>query len=138
MVKQTAYDELVQKVNVINITALATTDALTAFMNKIQNVSDLVKKADLLQKYQTLRKNILLLLIIINLLMIYLIRRWKKRKIVNESHISRFINNTDLDERITKIATTPELKAEQDKITKLQTYNFSYFLGKNFFGNNGF
>ena len=75
MVKQTAYDELVQKVNVINITALATTDALTAFMNKIQNVSDLVKKADLLQKYQTLRKNILLLLIIINLLMIYLIRR---------------------------------------------------------------
>ena len=135
MVKQTAYDELVQKVNVINITALATTDALTAFMNKIQNVSDLVKKADLLQKYQTLRKNILLLLIIINLLMIYLIRRWK---IVNESHISRFINNTDLDERITKIATTAELKAEQDKITKLQTYNFSYFLGKNFFGNNGF
>ena len=75
MVKQTAYDELVQKVNVINITALATTDALTAFMNKIHNVSDLVKKADLLQKYQTLRKNILLLLIIINLLMIYLIRR---------------------------------------------------------------
>ena len=135
MVKQTVYDELVQKVNVINITALATTDALTAFMNKIQNVSDLVKKADLLQKYQTLRKNILLLLIIINLLMIYLIRRWK---IVNESHISRFINNTDLDERITKIATTAELKAEQDKITKLQTYNFSYFLGKNFFGNNGF
>ena len=75
MVKQTAYDELVQKVNIINITALATTDALTAFMNKIQNVSDLVKKADLLQKYQTLGKNILLLLIIINLLMIYLIRR---------------------------------------------------------------
>ena len=138
MVKQTAYDELVQKVNVINITALATTNALTAFMNKIHNVRDLVKKADLLQKYQTLRKNILLLLIIINLLMIYLIRRWKKRKIVNESHISRFINNTDLDERITKIATTAELKAEQDKITKLQTYNFSYFLGKNFFGNNGF
>ena len=63
MVKQTAYDELVQKVNVINITALATTDALTAFMNKIQNVSDLVKKADLLQKYQTSRKKILLLLL---------------------------------------------------------------------------
>ena len=62
----------------------------------------------------------------------------KKKKIVNESHISRFINNTDLDERIKKTATTAELKAEQDKITKLQTYNFSYFLGKNFFGNNGF
>ena len=75
MVKQTVYDELVQNVNVINITVLATTDALTAFENKIQNVSDLVKKADLLQKYQTSRKNILLLLIIINLLMIYLIRR---------------------------------------------------------------
>ena len=75
MVKQTVYDELVQNVNVINITLLATTDALTAFENKIQNVSDLVKKANLLQKYQTSRKNILLLLIIINLLMIYLIRR---------------------------------------------------------------
>ena len=75
MVKQTVYDELVQNVNVINITLLATTDALTAFENKIQNVSDLVKKANLLQKYQRSRKNILLLLIIINLLMIYLIRR---------------------------------------------------------------
>ena len=63
MVKQTVYDELVQNINVINITVLATTDALTAFENKIQNVSDLVKKADLLQKYQTSRKKILLLLL---------------------------------------------------------------------------
>ena len=45
-----------------NITGLATTAALNAVENKIPNVSNLV----MMQKYQTLRKNILLLLIIIN------------------------------------------------------------------------
>ena len=45
-----------------NITGLATTAARNAIENKIPNVSNLV----MMQKYQTLRKNILLLLIIIN------------------------------------------------------------------------
>ena len=45
-----------------NITGLATTAALNAVENKIPNVSNLV----MMQKCQTLRKNILLLLIIIN------------------------------------------------------------------------
>ena len=45
-----------------NITGLSTTAARNAIENKIPNVSNLV----MMQKYQTLRKNILLLLIIIN------------------------------------------------------------------------
>ena len=45
-----------------NITGLATTAALNAVENKIPNVSNLV----MMQKYQTLRKNIVLLLIIIS------------------------------------------------------------------------
>ena len=38
---------------------------------------------------------------------------------VNESNISEFINNSDLDQKITTIATKTELKAEQDKIARL-------------------
>ena len=50
--------------------------------------------------------------------MIYLM--WILKKIlVNESDISRFINNTDLDEKIKKVATKEELKVDQDKTVKM-------------------
>ena len=87
------YDELIKKVNAIDtsklvntkdynakikdieakipsVINLATTTALSAVENKIPKVSNLVKKQIMMQKYQTLRKNILLLLIIVNLRMI--------------------------------------------------------------------
>ena len=35
------------------------------------------------------------------------------------------------------LGTKVELKAEQDKIVKLQTHDLSYFLGKIFFGDDG-
>ena len=43
-------------------------------------------------------------------------------------------------EEIKKLATKAELKAEQDKIVKLETHDLSYFLGKIFlfFGYDGF
>ena len=89
------YDELIKKVNAIdssklaekrdydakigdiavrifNIIGLVAKAALSAVENKTPNVSDLVKKQIMIQKYQKLTKNILLLLIIINLQMIYL------------------------------------------------------------------
>ena len=58
-----------------SISDLATTAAFTAVEMKILNVSDVVKKTDYDEKISDIEKNILLLLIIINLGIIYLIQR---------------------------------------------------------------
>ena len=58
-----------------SVTNLAATAALTTVKNKIPNVSDLVKKADFDVKISEMEKNILLILIIINLQVIHLIQR---------------------------------------------------------------
>ena len=55
-----------------------------------------------------------------------------KNELVNESDISRFINNFDLDNKIKKLAARAKLKAEQDKIFKLERHDLSYILGKDF------
>ena len=57
----------------------------------------------------------------------------KEKKLVNESYITRFINSSDLDQKITTLKTKAELKAEQDKIVKLQAFDSSYFCGKSHF-----
>ena len=41
-------------------------------------------------------------------------------------------------EEINTLATKAELKAEQDKIVKLETHDLSYFVGENFFRGDGF
>ena len=51
------------------ITGLATTAALTKVRNKISDVSNLVKKQIMMQKYQKLNLNVLLQMITINLQM---------------------------------------------------------------------
>ena len=40
-------------------------------------------------------------------------------------------------EEIKPLATKAELKAEQDKIVKLQTYDSSLFIGQSYFSNDG-
>ena len=52
---------------------------------------------------------------------------------VNESNISRFISNSDLDKKIATLATKAELKTEQNKIVKLQAFDSGYFRCKNYF-----
>ena len=52
--------------------------------------------------------------------------------------ISGFINNSNLNENIKTLATKSKLKAEQDKIVKLQEFDSSYFIGNFLFGNDGF
>ena len=50
----------------------------------------------------------------------------EEKKLVNKSDISGFIEkNTET------LATKTELKAEEDKIVKLQTHNLSHFLCRN-------
>ena len=99
MVKKAVYNELVWNVNTINTSGLvkntdydakisdiegkmpstiglAITASLDAVEYKIPNASDLViEKQIMMQKYQTLKKNILLLMIIINLRVKWLVQR---------------------------------------------------------------
>ena len=42
----------------------------------------------------------------------------KQERLVDESSIAGFINNSDLDKKVAKLATKTKLKAEQNKITK--------------------
>ena len=47
----------------------------------------------------------------------------KNKELVNKTEIYKFINNSDLDKKYKTLATKAELKAEQDKIVKLETNN---------------
>ena len=61
----------------------------------------------------------------------------KKKELVSKSEIAGFINNADLDKKAGTLATKAELKAEQDKITKLKAFDSSYFRGKSHFEDDG-
>ena len=57
----------------------------------------------------------------------------KKKKIVSKSNTSNLVNNFDLNKKLAILAIKSELKAEQDKMVKLQTYHLSYLLVITFF-----
>ena len=55
----------------------------------------------------------------------------KDRGLVNRSDISGFIDNSGLDKKIKALVTKAKLEQDkQDKIVKLEAFNFSYFHGK--------
>ena len=62
----------------------------------------------------------------------------KKNGLVNKSNISSLSKNSDLNITLEKLAAKAELKAEKDKILKLQTHYSSYFFRKHFFDDDGF
>ena len=92
----------------------------------------------MMQKYQTLNLNILLWLIGINLQVKTLNVKIKQKGLVDKSAISGFINNADLNKKVVTLAAKAELNAEEDKVIKLKTYDLIHFLGKIFFGDDGF
>ena len=51
----------------------------------------------------------------------------KSEGLPNKSVIVGFINNTDLDKKVATLSTKAELKAEQDKITKLLAFDSNHF-----------
>ena len=61
----------------------------------------------------------------------------KQKGLVNKSDIAVFIDNSDLNKKVATLATKTELKAEQDKLTKLQAFDSSYFRGKSHFEDDG-
>ena len=62
----------------------------------------------------------------------------KSKSLVDKSYIAGFINNAELDKKkVATLALKAELKAEQDKIIRLQAFDSSYFRDKNHFENDG-
>ena len=95
-------------------------------------------------KILEIKKHILLQLITINLLITttyynkstkdIVANNIKSEGSVKKSDVVRFISNAGLDKK--KVATSAakaELKSEQDKIIKLQTFNSNYFRDKSHF-----
>ena len=62
------------------------------------------------------------------------ILKTKNKELVNKSGISAFIYKSNLDKNIKALAMKAEVKAEQDKIVKLQRHDLSCFLDKICFG----
>ena len=50
----------------------------------------------------------------------------KGKDLVDKSGISIFIDNSHLDKKIATFAANLKLKAEQEKIVKLQSFDFSF------------
>ena len=57
----------------------------------------------------------------------------KEKELVDESAITGFINNSDWNKEVATLATKAELKAEEDKIVKLQAFYSNYFCSKSHF-----
>ena len=62
----------------------------------------------------------------------------KQKELVKKSNISNLVEKFSFKHKTCNISNKTELKAEQEKIVKLQTHNLSYFLGKNVFGDDRF
>ena len=61
----------------------------------------------------------------------------RNKELVDKSDIYKFIINSDLDKKIETLATKAELKAQQNKIVKLQTYDSNLFIGQSYFFSDG-
>ena len=119
-----------------SIINLATTAALTTVENKILNVSDLVKKTDYNAKISETKKYIHFTTFTTSDYNKYtsnaLDANIKQEKFVDGSDL-----NEKLKEEIKHLPTSAELKVEQHKIVKLQTFDLSFFIGQSYFTNDG-
>ena len=138
LVKKTDFSANITEIEskIPNISSLATNSALTSVENKRPDVINLVKKtnydakiSDIEVKYITtadynkFTKNVVS-------------NNIKSKELVNKSGVVGFINNAELDGKVTALETKVEFKAEQNKIIKLQAFESSYFRGKNHFEDN--
>ena len=103
-----------------------TTTALTAVKNTIPNVNDIYEKIKpkvyiyiTLIDYNKFTKDIL-------------DAKIKKEKLFNKSALNKKVKTLATKQEIKAFATKAELKPKQNKIVKLETFDLSYFLGKNF------
>ena len=136
------YTTLNTKINYIkneipSITNLTTTDAFTTVENKIPNVSDLVKKAGYIPKISKMENKYFTTSDYNKFTSNKLDAKITQKQLVNEYDLNEKIKTLAIKEEILTLATKAELKAEQDKIVKLQTYDLSLFIGQSYFNNDG-
>ena len=106
---------------------------------KIKNIEDKIPDITNLATTATLTMELLLLFLMENkyLTMSYYNMRTNnildtkitQKKLVNESDLIKKIKILATKEEIKTLATKTKLKAEQDKMVKLQTYDLSLFIG---------
>ena len=58
----------------------------------------------------------------------------KQKQLANKSNISNLARNSELNTKLRTLAAKAELKAEHDRIVKLEAFDLSYFYRKNCFG----
>ena len=118
-------------------TNLATTAALTTVENKISNVSDLVRKADYDAKISEMENQYFTTSDYNKFTNNTLDSKITQKKLINEYDLNEKIKKISNKRKIKTLATKAELKAEQDKIIKLQTYDLRLFIGQSYFNNDG-
>ena len=91
----------------------------------------------MMQKYQKLKIHVLLQADYNEFAKDIVDNSIKSKTLVDKSTISGFINNADLDKRVATLVMKAELKANHDKIIKLQVLDSSYFRGKSHFEDDG-
>ena len=64
-------------------------------------------------------------------------REKKKKGLVDNSSVTYFVKTSDSNTKLATLATNTELKANEDKIVKLQVFDSTYFRDKSDFENNG-
>ena len=123
---------------ITDITGLATRVVLNTKIsgvdNKIPDVTGLIKKTNYDVKVKYIEKKYFTTADYKKLM----ICKEKPKKLVNKSDISNLVKSSDLNTKFSTLATKAELKADQDKIVKLETRDSNFFLAKYFFGDDGF
>ena len=119
------------------IITLATTAALLTVENKILNVIDLVKKADYDAKISEMEKKYFTASDYKKFTSNTLDAKRTRKKLINEYDLNEKRKALAVKGKIKTLARQAELKIEQDKIVKLQTYELSLFIGQSYFSNDG-
>ena len=105
-------------------------------LRKFLDVSGLVKKADYKAKLSDIEKKYFPTSYYNNFTSEIIDAKIKEKELGNKFNIC--LKNSDLNAKLAALATKAELKAEKDKIVKLQTHNLSFLLGKNVFDDDAF
>ena len=120
-----------------SITNLVTTAALITFENEISNVVDLVKKANQHAQIKDIKDRYFTTSDYNNFKNNILDEKMTAKNLVNDSVSNEKLKRLAAKEEIKKLPTAAELKAQQDKIVNLQTYDLSLFISQSCFANNG-
>ena len=121
-----------------NVSGLATKTALDNVENKIPNVSNLVKKQIITLKLQKLKINLIIIIMINILLLQNLIfdvfnARLSRANLVAKTNFDNTISS--LDSKIAENKTKNE--SIQNELKKLKTFDLGFFIGKNYFEEDG-